>query len=238
MDSSSCCKININLASCKSLKFLRLERTEITEEWFRNQQVSEFVSLETLILRSYKISTRNMCIRSENLKCLELKLCADPFVNIDISVPGLKKFVYGPGTSAFYHIKMTGCKFLKILELTEVKVTDRLIPDKLRKLITLEKLKFFRCDFMLSNPVKLYLENLISLELRGMYCRAESFEVESPNLVSMSYSGYLMPSPQIIAIPSNAHINADIRSDCYNIERLAGVPQLFWSLQRSVSQLF
>ena len=212
----SYCEININLASRNSLKFFKLEMTHITEEWFLNQ-VSKFVSLEHLTLSYCKTSMRSMCINNKLLKCLKLE-CCDPLQNVDISVPGLESFLYNAKKLVCDQIKIRHFTLLKNLELSCVIITDKLVENlRLSGLVFLENLRFEYCNFMLSNSFKLYFENLKSLALQDCeYLVTQvlgNLEILSPNLVSFTYTGKLMPSIPVSVISSNTHVSADIFID-------------------------
>ena len=157
------------------------------------------------------------------LKCLKLKRCG-PLEDVDILVQGIESFLYGSEKFAFDQIKISGCTFLKNLELLSVTITDKLIENLgLSGLMFLESLSFHSCKFKMINSFKLYFENLKSLEFWCCkYLVSPVFgnlEIGSPNLVSFNYTGDLMPFIPVSVISSSTHISGEIEIFYYDVTR-------------------
>lgn len=199
--------ININLASPKSLKFLELRRAGITDQWVRNN-VFECKSLEILVLEDCRMIKKIRLHDNEHLKDLELKNC-NAVECVDVVVAGLESFQFGKRVDydqpPHCRININCCKRLKNLVISDVVVTDKWIVENLSGQTYLENLEFKSCALALTNPIKVYLENLKSMEFSGCP-RLPSLEIESPNLISFRYSGKLLSSPPPVLLVSSQNV--------------------------------
>ncbi|EXB80814.1 hypothetical protein L484_020068 [Morus notabilis] len=220
---------DVNIASCKCLKFLKLERTMITDEWFRNN-AAEFKLLETLILCECQ-GLKSMLIRNESLKCLELDSCTT-LENVDVIVSGLESFSYSGKAAEISQINLASCKSLKFLKLERTMITDEWFRNNLAEFKLLETLILRECQklenmFINNENLKCLelnygseLENVdvmvSGLESLQIYDRSSTHDqlhckinVKGCKLLNLQFSGELKPSPPLQLISSDVK-NAEI----------------------------
>ncbi|KAK9267064.1 hypothetical protein L1049_024013 [Liquidambar formosana] len=176
----------INVAACKSLKNLTLERADITDEWVEDH-VAKFLLLETLKL-SFCNMFKNIELSCTKLETLELDCCKG-LENIEVAAQNLQSFLYN-GDSRSCQINVAACELLKDLMLVNADVTDRWFADHVPRFLLLENLKLDSCNML--EKIKVSNEQLKSFHLLGCNKLVE-VEIDTPNLISLSYDDPPLP---------------------------------------------
>ncbi|KAK9267060.1 hypothetical protein L1049_016008 [Liquidambar formosana] len=175
----------INIAACKFLRNLTLERANITDEWFEDH-VAKFLLLKMLKLSFCKM-LKNIKVSGTKLETLELDHCKG-LQKIEITALNLQSFLY-KGHSRPCEINIAACKLLKDLRLVNANITDSWFEDHVSPLL-LENLKLDGCRKL--ERIKISNKQLKSFHLLACNKLKEA-EIDAPNLQSFQYNGGSRP---------------------------------------------
>ncbi|KAK2651008.1 hypothetical protein Ddye_018497 [Dipteronia dyeriana] len=175
---------DINLTACKSLKKLILKKVGLTSECLK-ANVSMLVLLENLKLGGCD-KFEDICITSPSLKTLEihdfkrLKKIVVVAVNLD-------SFVFRThNVNSECDIKVADCLFLKVLDISNARITDSWVEKTVSKLQFLKHLKLSAC--FLLRKIRVHHGALKCLKL--IHCiNLREVEFHCRTLTSFNYIG-------------------------------------------------